>query len=57
MIIDVTAVNYLNQSSITEAVSGDINMTFGLLMLFIGIIFLYTAFTYYKKNSRNIKRF
>ena len=56
MIIDIDAVQYLNETGVTEALSGEINTMFGYIFLFIGIVFLYIVFNNYKSSKRKLKK-
>ncbi len=47
--------SFLNQTGISESVPSEINMMFGYLFLFIGIVFLYSVFDKYKKDKKRLK--
>jgi hypothetical protein len=57
MIIDVDAVNYLNETSITEVVSSDVSLAIGILFIFIGVVLLLKLREYIETDKRKLRRF
>jgi len=56
MILDWSDINFLNETAVTEALSSDLNLMFGVVLIFIGIVFLYSTFNLYKKDKRKLKK-
>jgi hypothetical protein len=55
--IDLEAVNYLNETSITEVVPSDISMALGIIFILIGLYIFYTIVSYNNIENKKLKRF
>ena len=57
IITDIGNVIALNQTSVSESVSPELNILIGVLFIFIGIMFMFLIYTADQKNKKQLKRF
>lgn len=57
MIIDVDAVQYLNVSTVTEAVPSEYSILLGTIFLFVGFVFILRVWLNAKREKRKLKTF
>jgi hypothetical protein len=57
LIIDVDAVNYLNETSILETIPSDISLAIGIIFVFIGVVFLVKLWQYMEMDKRKLRKF
>jgi len=57
MIIDLEAVNYLNETTVTEVVPTDIAMALGIIFILVGIYMFYIIVSSNNLENSKLKRF
>jgi hypothetical protein len=57
MIIDVDAVNYLNETVTTEVIPGDVSIGLGIIFILIGLYILYSIVSSEMNERQKLKRF
>lgn len=56
MIIDLTDIDFLNKTAVTEALPTELNTLFAVVLIFIGILFFIYLVRFKKKENRRLKK-